>query len=282
MQLGYRTPMRRGPAPLLLAAAWLGGCGASLSSFQPAHVPERGHVQTEAGFDLAYPVHTIGDVIDAAETIEDAAAERTLTDDEIRIIAEGGAALGMNPPAVIGHLGVAGAPLERLELGARLMSSGWRLGFRYQLLTQARHGVDLTAGFGAGTALTKPVIEEALDSVTVDRYWRWNIDVPVALGRHGTWYRWWVGPRLLYSRSAQELTVQLPYDVRVRGQLSGGALYLGGQGGAALGYRSIFVGPELTIVGLMGSVDVDLLGRTEPVRLDTAVVQPAFAVMGEF
>ncbi len=266
-----------------LGALPLAGCGASLSSFQPAHVPEPGHVQGEAGFDVSYPVHTVGEVIDAAEAVEDAAEERMLTDEEIRTIAEGGAALGLNPPAVIGHAGVAFAPAERFEIGARLATSGWRGGVRYQLLEQDEHGVDLSLGLGFGTAFTKPVIEEALDTLTVDSYWRWNLDLPVALGRHGSWYRWWAGPRLLLSRSAQTLTVELPYaDTRVKGDIGGSVIYVGGLAGAALGYRSVFVGPELTVAGLFGRVDVDLLGRREPVVLDTAVVQPAFAVMGEF
>jgi len=278
--LGARLLAGAGAA---LGALSLAGCGASLSSFQPAHVPEPGHVQGEAGFDVSYPVHTIGDVIDAAEAVEDAAEERMLTDEEIRTIAEGGAALGLNPPAVIGHAGFAFSPAQHFELGARLATSGWRAGVRYQLLQQDVHGVDLSAGIGFGTALTRPAIEEALDTLTVERYWRWNLDVPVAVGRHGSWYRWWLGPRLLLSRSAQTLTVELPYaDMRVQGRIAGSALYAGGFAGAALGYRSVFVGPELTVAGLFGRVDVDLLGRREPVVLDTAVVQPAFAVMGEF
>jgi hypothetical protein len=78
------------------------------------------------------------------------------------------------------------------------------------------------------------------------------------------------------------MTVLLPYDVRVSGDVSGSALYVGGFAGAALGYRHVFVGPELTVVGLFGRADVDLLGRSEPILLNTAVVQPAFAIMGEF
>lgn len=266
------------PAGALLLA----GCGASLSSFQPAHVPAPGHVQGEAGFDISYPIATIGAVIDAAEAVEEIAEERILTDEEVRLIAEGAAGIGFNPPAIIGHMGLALAPLERFEIGARVATSGWRLGVRGQLLEQDRHGIDLSVGFGFGTALTKPAIEAALETVTVNRYSRLNADVPITLGRHGSWYRWWFGPKLLYSRATQTVTVDLPYDVRVQGDLSGHGAYLGGFAGAALGYRHVFVGPELTVVGLFGNVDVDLLGRTERVRLDTAVVQPSFAVMGEF
>lgn len=239
-------------------------------------------MQAEAGFDISYPTRTIADVIDAAEAVEDVADERVLTEEEVRQIAEGGAGLGFSPPALIGHLGVAVAPVKRVELGVRLASSGWRLGARYQLLEQDAAGVDLSAGFGLGTALVKPPIESALDTVTVDSYSRVNVDVPLTLGRHGNWYRWWVGSRFLYSRATQTMTVELPYDLRVNGEVAGSGVYVGGLAGAALGYRSVFVGPELCIAGLFGSVDVDLLGRTEPVDLDTVVVQPAFAVMGEF
>ena len=51
--------------------------------------------------------------------------------------------------------------------------------------------------------------------------------------------------------------------------------------GAALGYKSFFVGPELTVTYLFGSADVDAFGASDNVSVGSLVVYPAFAVMGE-
>ena len=58
----------------------------------------------------------VGSIVHASETLDHTAAQRTLTDEEKRTILEGGANLGLNPPAVIPHLGVAYSLLERWEL----------------------------------------------------------------------------------------------------------------------------------------------------------------------
>jgi hypothetical protein len=271
-----------GMLPALLCA----GCGVGLSSNQPAHVAEKGHAHVEVGVDVSYPTGTIPDVIRAAESVEEATEQRAVSDDEKRRIFEGAAAIAINPPAAVPHVGFDYGIAAHWEVGVRLATSGVRLSARTQLLTQAEAGVDLSIGLGVGRALLTPPVHSVFDSVTVDDFSRWNIDLPLALGRHGSWYRVWGGPRLLWSRVSQTMTLTLrdfgtPEPIRTTGTVSGHALYVGGQAGAALGYRSFFVGPELTVTYLFGSADVDALGGRDNVSVGSWVVYPAFAVMGE-
>jgi hypothetical protein len=270
-----------------LAVALCTACGVGLSSNQPAHVPEKGHAHAELGVDVSYPTGTIPDVIRAAESVEQATDEREVTDDEKRKIFEGAAAIAINPPAAIAHAGFDYGVAERWEVGVRLATSGARLAARRQLLKQADDGVDLSLGLGVGVALFTPPIHSVFESVTVDGFSRWNIDLPVAIGRHGSWYRVWGGPRFLWSHVSQTMTLTLddfgtPEPIRATGTVSGRALYVGGSAGAALGYRSFFVGPELTVTYLFGSADVDAFGGRDSVSVGSWVVYPAFAVMGEF
>jgi hypothetical protein len=260
------------------------GCATALSSFQPAHVPRQGHFQTEVGLDISESVGAINKVLDAAETLDEAAAERSLTEDEQRHILEGGAHLGLNPPAFIPHAGLAYSPFDRWEASLRFAATGWRLGVRRQLFAQDEAGVDFTVGLGFGTALLDPPIHEILGTIEVDDFVRYNLDLPITVGNHGSWYRWWAGPRLLYSGMSESMTLTLhvPYDTTVTGSVSGHGVYLGAFAGAAFGYRSLFIGPELTVVELLGSAEVRAAGATTRASLDSFVVYPAIALMGEF
>lgn len=268
------------------AALFCAACGVGLSSNQPAHVPEKGHAHAEVGVDVSYPTGTIPDVIHAAESVEEATQQRAVNDEEKRKIFEGAAAIAINPPAAVAHVGFDYGVAKNWEIGFRLATSGVRASGRVQLLAQAEAGVDLSIGLGVGRALFTPPVHSVFDSVTVDDFSRWNVDVPMAVGRHGSWYRVWGGPRLLWSHVSQTMTLTLqdfgtPQPVRTTGTVSGRALYVGGQAGAALGYRSFFVGPELTVTYLFGSADVTALGGRDNVSVGSWVVYPAFAVMGE-
>lgn len=152
----------------LLASLLLDGCAASLSSFRPAHVADTGEVQTEAGIDISYPTGTITDVIDAAEVVEELRELRPLTPEESQLVVQGAAALGLNPPSLNPHVGIATGAFESWEVGARLAASDWRLSVRHQLLYQAESSVDLSVGVGFGTSIFDPPIGSALSSVTVD------------------------------------------------------------------------------------------------------------------
>jgi hypothetical protein len=266
---------------LFASSCALLGCAAGLSTSQPAHVPEPGHSQVEAGVDLSFSTDTTRKIVRAAQALEEASRERELSEAEQRAILLGAAELAVNPPAVIPHLGFAVSPFERWELGFRFATSGFRIGARRQLLAQEESRVDLTVGLGLGLGIFTPPIEDVLESVAISDFRRVNVDVPIVIGQHGVWFRWWAGPRFLYSDVAQEMTLALPDGTKVTGTVGAHALYLGGVAGAAFGYKRVFIGPELVLMQLVGGAEMRVFGSHTEVDLDSFVVYPAFAVMGE-
>jgi hypothetical protein len=121
----------------------------------------------------------------------------------------------------------------------------------------------------------------------MDDFTRWTFDVPVLIGTSRNWFRAWVGPRFLYTRFGTRVTVDLPNNDPETGRLEGDAVYFGGQGGVAVGYRYVFFGVELTMGQLKGSATTTttttaLTALTRKTDLSGVVVYPAFALMGEF
>lgn len=267
---------------LVLLAVLASGCATALSSFQPAHVPEQGHVQAEAGIDVSVPTGTIIKTIDAAETLESVAETRDLTEAEKVAIIEAGANLALNPPAALAHAGLAVAPFERWEVGVRYAAGAWRLGVRHQLLKQDDDGIDLSVGLGGSRGTQSYPIEDVLDTLEVEEFTRWNVDVPVTLGKHGDFYRWWTGPRLLYTTMSSSIILKLPPDEVEVASVEGDGLYVGGMLGGAIGYKVIFLAAELTVAQLFSGADLTLLGDTRRVDLDSLVIYPAVGLMGEF
>ncbi len=270
------------------------GCATAVSTAQPAHVAAVGHFSGEAGVDLTASVGSIDKVISAANAITEAGNNQALTPDEERTVFEGGAHLSFNPPSIIPHIGVYYVPFDATEVGVRLSGSGLRLGVRRQLLRQNEHGVDFTVGAGIDRSIFVPQIDFGECTGTcihVDSYARWNVDAAAVLGRHGNWYRFWAGPRFLFSTLSQSMTLTTPSEIdasgapptlNLKGSVTGQGFYVGGCAGAALGFRNFFIGPELTVLELLGSARVTALGTTSSASLNSLVLAPAFAVMGEF
>jgi hypothetical protein len=264
-----------------------------VSTAQPAHVAEVGHFSGEVGVDLSASVGAIDKVLAASEAITQATNNQMLTTAEQRTVLEGGAHIGFNPPSLIPHAAVYYVPLRNLEAGVRLSGSGVRVGVRWQFVRQADAGFDFTVGAGVARSLWVPQIDS--DSCTgtcvhMDSYERWNVDASAVVGRHGNWYRWWAGPRLLFSTVSEGLTLTTPsYIVQpgvpptltVTGSVSGQGVYAGVCAGAALGFRNFFIGPEVTILQLFGTANVTALGTTTSASLNNLVLAPAFVVMGE-
>jgi hypothetical protein len=263
------------------------GCAATLSGFQPAHVPAKGHVSAELGWDVSAPTGTISRTLDAGKTLARASQSRSLTDSERRQVIEAGANLAIDPPALVMHLGVAFVPVDRWELGLRWSSGSWRAGFRHQFLTQERDGLDLTAGLGISRFSYEFPIHEVINIIHLDDFTRWSVDVPLLVGKHASWYRLWAGPRLLFARYDTALTLDLPATGStpaevVAAAVSGQATFIGGQGGVALGYAHLFVGFELTIVRLISHAHLELTGQRQDADVGGLIVYPGLALMGEF
>lgn len=272
--------------PLLAAA--LCGCAPALSTMQPAHVAPKGHVQAEIGTDFAVPTGTIVDTVDAAVTLIRAASNRELTENEQKRVFDAGVGLALNPPSPVQHIGVGVSVIDNLEVSLRYSVNALRLGTRYQFLTKAKHGVDLSVGAGVGYYVFSFPVGTILDIVELEDFSRWQFDFPILIGTHGKWYRVWGGPRLMFTTFSTSLTMNLPSSTGYPGEIeiasfSGTGAYYGGQVGAAFGYKYVFLGIELTLAQLFSSGDLDAFGkRSLSVDLDSFVIYPAIALMGEF
>jgi hypothetical protein len=258
-----------------------------LSSFTPAHVAPKHHVQAEVGFDVSVPTGSINDIVGQAPKLADAAHDHELTEDEQRRLFRAGAALALNPPSLVSHVGVAYTLLDHFEIGGRLSPGAWRLGARYQLLEQARHGVDGTVSLGGGHYAYEFPFSDQVPLVHLEDFSRWQVDAAFLVGRHGDWYRVWGGPRLLVSFYGTELVFEQPSipgvttDKLVLASLDGAATYLGGQVGGALGYKHVFIGFELTMAKFWTSASLKLLQNKHDLDLQSFIVYPGLALLLE-
>ncbi|HTN90491.1 MAG TPA: hypothetical protein VL242_42755 [Sorangium sp.] len=271
-----------------LLSFWACGCAPALSTFQPAHVADKGHVQAELGLDVSVPTGAIASVVDAGVVLANIAESRELTEGERLTLFEAGGALALNPPTVTPHIGVGYTALDRWELNLRYTGSAFRLGTRYQLLKRDKHGVDLTAGAGVGRYVIDLPIGSILGLVELEDFTRWQIDLPIQIGTAGTWYRVWGGPRLMLTTFDTALVVDLPASTGYPGErelasFSGTGLYVGGQAGVALGYKHVFLGLELTLAEIFSSGELAVLGeRAVAVDLDSFIIYPSIGLMLEF
>jgi hypothetical protein len=280
MGAGMNRP--RWPSWSLLLAA---GCATSLSSFQPAHVLPKGHVSFEAGLDASAPTGAITRTIDTAKVL---AKSDMLTEDDKRTIFAAGFNLALSPPSVVEHVGLTYAVAQDWEVGLRYAGHAWRVGVRRQLLTQGQSsGWDLTVGLGLQRFAFELPLADYIPIVRLDDFERWNVDVPLVFGRRGDFYRLWGGPRLVFSRYGADLALRAPGAAGTvasedLASVDGQGTYLGLQIGAALGYRMLFLGFELTVVRLLGSARMQAFGKRADVDTATWLIYPGLALLAEW
>ncbi|AKT44148.1 hypothetical protein [Chondromyces crocatus] len=276
---------------LLFFACLLGltGCAPALSTFQPAHVARKGHVQIQAGTDVSLPTGGVASLVNAAETLATIAERRELGDAEKQTLFDAGATLAVNAPSPVPHIGIAYTVLDGFEISARY-SGALRLGLRYQFLEKARHGLDMSVGLGGARYTLAFPVGNVLDILELEDFQRWQFDIPLLLGTSGSWYRLWGGPKAMFTTFGTKLVLTVPEtsgsSTAQRSELAsfdGTAFYVGGQAGAAIGYKYVFVGFELSMAYLAASTQMQLLGqRAYGVNLDSLVVAPGIALMTEF
>ena len=262
------------------------GCATSLSSFQPAHVLPAGHVSLAAGLDGSIPTGAVTRTIDTAKALANA---NMLSEQDKRTIFGAGFNLALSPPSVVEHIGLTYAPAERWEVGLRYASHAWRIGGRRQLLSQLEDGSgwDVTVGLGLQRFSFSLPIDEVIPIVRLEEFGRWNIDIPLVAGRRGDFYRVWGGPRLVFSQYAAELVLRAPgsagsvanEDVA---SVEGQGTYIGLQGGAAFGYKVLFLAFELTVVRFQGSARLQAFGSGGDVDTGTWVIYPGVGILGEW
>ena len=269
---------------VLVAVLGAAGCAPSLATLQPAHVAPRGHVQVAAGLEIAVPSGGVDKVVDAAQTVADAAQAGMITDDQKWQLLDAGMNLVASPPSLSQHLAIAYTVVDRTELSLRYAGGGWRLGGRYQILSRVDAPLDLVAGLGVARATTPIPAGDVLPVLKIDDFTRWTFDVPILAGTSGDWFRVWFGPRFLYTRFDTRMHLELVQDEVVMASFEGSAFYYGGQVGVAVGYRKVFFGIELTLAGLSGSATASTMLSipTRKVDINGFVVYPALGFMGEF
>jgi hypothetical protein len=112
------------------------------------------------------------------------------------------------------------------------------------------------------------------------------LDIPLLVGQHGDWYRWWGGPKVLVGSYKAGATLNVPAADQTYGfHLSGTSSYVGAQVGGALGYKWIFIATELTVVRFSTTAKFTAEGTgSEPYesKLSGAIVYPGVALLGEF
>lgn len=263
-------------APLLV------GCAPALSTFQPAHVAKKGHVQAAAGLDIAIPTGTIASAVESVEPIARAAGNRALTADEQKQVFDAAVKVAANPPSFGPHAGVAYVPVERLEVGLRYVAGAFRLGSRYQILKREDHGIDLTVGAGISRLAYALPISDQIPFVEVEDFTRWQFDFPILFGKSGDWYRWWAGPKVMFSTFRTAMKIDAPKFVSEVASFQGTGGYYGAQAGAAFGYKKVFIGFELTMAQLFGHADTTLLGASRRTDVNSFIVYPSVGLMGEF
>jgi hypothetical protein len=280
-------PMRgasRSAAKVAFLAAAMGGagCATSLASFQPAHVPAQGHVSANAGIDVALPLTTLGRTLDAAKTLAEASQQRRLTDAEELQLFDAGGTLALNPPGPVTHVGITYTPVRSWEVGAHYASAAWRLALRHQVLDQDVDGVDLTIGLGGQRFSSGFPLQDVIPGLVLEDFVRWKFDLPIVIGRHGDFFRIWGGPQLAMSTYSTHLRLELPQQAPVLAGVEGSGFYVAGQGGAAVGYRKVFIAFELTVARHYGTATLGALAQEHDVDLGGWVILPGLALLGEF
>jgi len=283
------TSARHGlrPSSLLLCSI-LTSCAPSLSTFQTARVPPKGHYAVAAGFEGSIPVGTLLDAIDTGKDLGGKIQRgQTLTSEEKWRVFDAGMQLLLSPPSVGYHLMVAYVPLDKLEVSLRYAGSALRLGTRYQLLGRETGPFDMSAGIGISRFTYALPLSDYIPVLKMDDFTRWQIDVPLLIGMQNRFFRFWAGPRFVATFFDTRLTLELPSgESPVLAAMSGNAYYVGGQSGIGLGYRWIFLAFELTVTEMMGHAQVsaplitDMPSRT--LDLSGLVIYPSIGLMGEF
>ena len=268
----------------IAALVTLAGCAPSLATLQPAHVAPKGHVQVTAGMEVGIPTGTVGKVVDAARTLAETAKTQQITDDQKVQLFDAGVNLLASPPSAQPLFSIAYTIVDRTEIGLRYAGAGWRLGGRYQPLRHQEGPFDLVLGLGVARATTPIPVDKVLPVLEASDFTRYTFDVSALIGTFRDFFRVWVGPKVLYSRFDSTLRLNLFQMETQLATFEGDALYIGGQGGVAVGYRYVFFGVELTMGGLSGSATATttLVAAQRRTDISGFVIYPAFALMGEF
>jgi hypothetical protein len=262
------------------------GCGTPLSGGHPAHVVGKGNFRVSASLDVQIPTGVIADTVDSAKIAVDAVEKNGAigaTTEQKQTLLEAGAGLAISPPAVMTPLQIAYGLTEKLELDLRAAGGGyWRLGGRWQFLDQAADGIDLSAGLGAARSSYEFPSSDVVKFVKIDDFKRYNIDVPILIGKRSDYHRWWAGSRVVYWKADTALHLDLPMSAPEAANFDASGIIVGGQAGIVGGYKWFFIGVELTMAQNFGTAHLTALAAKSDVDVSSFIVYPALVAVGEF
>jgi hypothetical protein len=272
---------------IALLLTGLAACAPSLSTFQPASVAPKGHATASLGFEGGIPVGSFTDLVDRGKELAQKAQNgEALTDDDKWRIYDAGVNLVLTMPSVGPHLAATYTPLNRFEIGLRYAGSAYRLGGRYQFLDHETGPFDFTVGLGVSRFSFEFPLSDQIPVLKLEDFSRWQFDIPILIGTSRDYFRVWAGPKLLFTTFETQLTLTLPSETSVA-RFDGQAVFVGGQGGLALGYKRLFLAIELTLMQAMGTAHLTSAGPVplDPPTHDSNVsaftIFPSIGLMGE-
>lgn len=256
----------------------LAACSTTLSTLQPAEPMQPGHVQAQAALDGVVPVSRIGAAVDRVATLGakyiDDPKYKPTTEEQRRILAAG-VGLGLSSPGVSPDIMVRVGVVKDLDVGFRYSGLAVHADGKYRFLTTSNpdHGLEGAISLGVSRALHSGLVFDALDFLHVADYSRWNVEVPVIFGsRLGEYGHVWFGPKYIFTTYTLDGTLR---NVGAISKTSGTIHHLGAFGGAAVGYKVVFVFAELTVMNMFANPEI----FGQPTDLGGIVIAPSGGLM---
>lgn len=269
---------------IALLLVGLAACAPSLSTFQPAHVAPQGHVAASMGVEGGAAIGAFTDLVARGKDLAVRAQSEDLNDDDKWRILDAGVGLLLTMPSIGPHVAVAYTPVDRFEIGLRYAGSAYRLAGRYQLLDHVTGPMDLTVGLGLSRFSFSFPLSDQIPVLRLDDFSRWQVDMPLLAGTSGDFFRVWAGPKLLLTTFQTQLTLTLPREEALVARFDGTGIFVGGQAGAAFGYKHLFVAFELTLVQAIGTAHLTAPGlqpSTHDSHISAFTIFPSVGLMGE-
>jgi len=252
---------------------------------ETARVIGRGHVRVQAGYEVEIPTGALDSFVDTGKALASASQNRRLSDAEKLQIFDAGVAFLTVPPSFSPYFGVTYGVTDDAEASLRWAGGGWRLAGRYQLLRREDGPFDMVVGLGLTRATTDLPLSDAIPALKVDEFARHSVDVPLLIGTGRDVFRVWGGPVLMYTHASTALFLDLQNDTPVAASYVADGVFLGAQGGIAVGWRHLFVAFELTVARFVGAARADIGslagGAGHEVSLRSTSFQPTLGLLGE-
>lgn len=272
----------------IATTALLAACSPALTTMEPARLVPAHRLQVTAGLSATNPSGDLRTAFDAASAMH--VSNDGLTADQVTTLMNGAAAVVVAPPSIGAEVSATYGISRRFAVGLRTTGNTVRGNVRVQLLRIAP-GFYGALGVGATVYLYGFPIQQFSDQVSLTRFERQEIDVPLLFGWSGRYGHIWFGPKVVLSRyeGSVDACVQTngsACQTTASVAVSGTAAYFGGQLGAAIGYGRYWFAAELTAmhVNTNAHVDLSMSGMNASVTFGAQglTLTPGIAFLGWF